>query len=349
MATAAPAKRKSSKWKLEKTYWGYIFIAPFFIVYAIFQLYPLIDTIYLAFQRYMITGTNKVIGPTYNELKNFETIFKVTGSATIPKVGQVFLNTSIMWIINFIPQMLVALLLAKWFTDTRFKIRGQGAMKVMVYMPNIITAASISMLFYALFAYPQGPANSVMASLGIIDKATYMNSGLAATVAYPFLEKGWAVRLIVSFINFWMWYGNTMIVLIAGILGVNPSLFEAAQVDGASSNQVFHKITLPLLRPIMLYTLVTSLIGGMQMYDIPSMMQMQGSPAKEMTQTVTMYIQELVYAGTKDYGRSAAVSVCLFLVTAVFSMILFYIMRDRDAAKARREMRAAARRKGARA
>ena len=341
MATAAPAKRKSSKWKLEKTYWGYIFIAPFFIVYAIFQLYPLIDTIYLAFQRYMITGTNKVIGPTYNGLKNFETIFKVTGSATIPKVGQVFLNTSIMWIINFIPQMLIALLLAKWFTDTRFTIRGQGAIKVMVYMPNIITAASISMLFYALFAFPQGPANSILASLGVIDKEIYLNSGIAATVAFRFLEDGWAVRLIVAFINFWMWYGNTMIVLVAGILGVNPSLFEAAQVDGASSNQIFHRITIPLLRPILLYTLVTSLIGGMQMYDIPAMMQQQGSKAKDMTQTVTMYIQELVFEGTKDYGRSAAVSVLLFLVTAVFSVILFYIMRDKEASRQRKMMRAA--------
>ena len=345
MSQANTLKRRSSRGRLEKTYWGYIFIAPFFIVYAIFQLYPLLDTFYLASQKYMITGANKVIGPTYNGLKNFQQIFKAVGSAGIPKVAQVFVNTAVMWIINFIPQMLVALLLAKWFTDTRFRIRGQGAIKVMVYMPNIITAASISMLFYSLFSYPQGPANSVLASLGIIDKATYLNAGVAATVAIPFLEKGWAVRLIVSFINFWMWYGNTMIVLIAGILGINPSLFEAAQVDGASSNQVFRRVTLPLLRPILLYTLVTSLIGGMQMYDIPAMMQQQGSPAKDMTQTVTMYIQELVYSGTKDYGRSAAVSVCLFLVTAVFSIILFYIMRDRDAAAQRKAARAA--RKGA--
>ena len=341
MSQANPVKRKSSRGKLEKTYWGYIFIAPFFIVYAVFQLYPLIDTFYLAFQKYMITGTNKVIGPTFNGIGNFQQIFKAAGSSAIPKVVQVFENTAVMWIINFIPQMLVALLLAKWFTDTRFKLRGQGAIKVMVYMPTIITAASISMLFYALFAYPQGPVNSILASLGVIDQATYLNSGVAATVAIPFLEKGWAVRLIVAFINFWMWYGNTMIVLVAGILGINPSLFEAAQVDGASGGQTFRYVTLPLLRPIMLYTLVTSLIGGMQMYDIPAMMQQQGSPAKEMTQTVTMYIQELVNTGTKDYGRSAAVSVCLFLVTAIFSIILFYIMRDRDAAAQKKAVKAA--------
>ena len=340
MAQATPTKRKHNRARLEKTYWGYIFIAPFFIVYAVFQLYPLFNTIFLAFQKYMITGTNKVIGPTSAGMNNFNQLFKVTSSSPVPKVVQVFINTGTMWIINFIPQILVALLLAKWFTDNRFKIRGQGAIKVMVYMPYIITAASISMLFFALFAFPQGPVNSILASLGVIDQAVYLNQGQAATVAIRFLEDGWAVRLIVAFINFWMWYGNTMIVLVAGILGINPSLFEAAQVDGASSNQVFHRITLPLLRPIMLYTLVTSLIGGMQMYDIPAMMQQQGSKAKDMSQTVTMYIQELVYEGTKDYGRSAAVSVCLFVVTGVFSLLLFYIMRDRDAGRQRKAMRA---------
>ncbi len=345
--TQVTRSRKLSRARLEKTYWGYIFIIPFFVVYAVFQLYPLANTFYLAFQKYMITGTNKEIGPTYIGFNNFAALFKTTSSAPTPKVLQVFMNTGIMWIINFIPQMLVALLLAKWFTDTRFKIRGQGAIKVMVYMPNIITAASISMLFYSLFAFPQGPANSVLASLGIIDKDIYMNAGIAATVSVRFLEDGWAVRLIVAFINFWMWYGNTMIILVAGILGINASLFEAAQVDGASSNQIFHRITVPLLRPIMLYTLVTSLIGGMQMYDIPSMMQQQGSKAKDMTQTVTMYIQELVFQGTKDYGRSAAVSVLLFLVTAVFSLILFFIMRDREAGRQRKAMRQA--RKGAKA
>lgn len=321
--------------------YGYYFIAPFFIAYLIFQAYPLANTIYLAFQKYMITGTNKVVGPTFNGLKNFQNV--LTKGSTL----QAFENTSVMWIINFIPQILLALLLAKWFTDSRLKLRGQGAIKVMIYMPNIITAASISVLFYSLFAYPQGPVNSVLAQLGVIDKAVYSDAGSAALVAISFLEKGWHTRLIIAFINFWMWYGNTMVVLIAGMLGINPSLFEAAEVDGASPNQTFTKITLPLLKPILLYTLITSLIGGMQMYDIPQMMQKQGSPAKDMTMTVTMYIMELVYTGTKDYGRSAAVSVLLFLVTGVLSLVLFYVMRDKDAAMERKAARQL--RKGVRA
>ena len=322
--TVQPRKKRRAKGVNQARY-GYLFIAPFFLVYLIFQGYPLLNTIYLAFHRYMITGAHKTIGPTFDGLTNFRNVL-VKGSTI-----QVFQNTAIMWVLNFIPQILLALLLAKWLTDRRLKVRGQAAFKVMIYMPNIITAASISMLFYSIFAFPQGPANSVLAQLGIIDKATYLNAGSAATVAFRFLETGWSVRLIVAFINFWMWYGNTMIILIAGIHGINPNLFEAAEVDGASPNQIFMRITLPLLKPIMLYTLVSSLIGGLQMYDIPQMMQQQGTPAKAMTQTVTMYIMELVYEGTKDYGRGAAVSVLLFLVTGAISLILFYLMSDREA------------------
>jgi len=317
--------------------YGYLFILPFFLVYAVFQAYPLINTISTAFQKYMITGANKVIGPTFAGLDNFRNV--LTKGFALRAFG----NTWIMWIINFIPQMLLALVLAKWFTDRRMRIRGQGAFKVLVYMPNIITAASISVLFYSLFAYPQGPVNSLLAALGIIDPALYANPGSAATVAFPFLERGWPVRLIIAFINFWMWYGNTMIVLIAGILGISPSLYEAAEVDGASQGQIFFGVTLPLLKPIMLYTLVTSLIGGMQMYDIPQLMLQQGSPAKEMIQTNTMYIMELIYAGTRDYGRGAAVSVLLFIATLLVSLLFFYFLRDKDAIRERRALKGRAR------
>lgn len=324
-ANAYTGKRSQRAGKgLNYARYGYLFILPFFVIYFLFQAYPLLNTLYLSLHKYMVTGAGKTVGPSYIGLKNFINVL-TKGYAV-----RAFRNTSVMWIINFIPQMLLAILLAKWFTDNRMRIRGQGLVKVMVYMPNIITAASISVLFYALAAYPQGPFNSVLASLGIIDKAAYLDPGSAATVAIPFLEKGWHTRLIVAFINFWMWYGHTMIVLISGILGISPSMYEAAQVDGASPNQVFRHITLPLLKPILLYTLVTSLIGGMQMYDIPAMMLQQGSPAKAMTQTTTMYIMELVYDGTHDYGRGAAVSVLLFAITGILSLTLFALMRDRE-------------------
>lgn len=310
--------------------YGYLFIAPFFIVYAIFQLYPLIYTIYLSFNKSMITAANKVVGPKFIGLDNY------TDMLTNEFMLGSFRNTLIMWGINFVPQILLALLLAAWFTDTRIKIRGQGAYKVLIFMPNIITAASISVLFYSLFAFPQGPVNTILASVGAIDSTVYFSQGNAAKVAIDFLSSGWATRLIVAFINFWMWYGNTMIILIAGVLGISTSLFEAAEVDGATGRQIFFGITLPMIKPILLFTLITSLIGGMQMFDIPQLMQRQSSPAKPMLQSVTGYIYSLAFGGTKDFGRSATVSVFLFLFTAVCSIVLFYIMRDKEAIELRK-------------
>ncbi|MDF2632528.1 MAG: carbohydrate transporter rane protein 1, family [Caproiciproducens sp.] len=324
--TANTAVKSKKSGKVNYAKYGYRFIAPFFIVYAIFSLYPLFYTIFLSFNKYIKPVAKKVIGPNFIGLENYSAAF------TNETMMGSFRNTLIMWTINFIPQLLLALLLAAWLTDTRMKIRGQGAYKVLIFMPNIITAASISILFYSLFAFPQGPVNSILASLGLVDKA-YFQPGMAQTVAHDFLNDGWAVRLIVAFINFWMWYGNTMIVLIAGILGINPALFESAQIDGASSGQIFRKITLPLMKPMLLYTLVTSLIGGMQMYDIPNLMLKQGSAGKSMIRTVTMYIFEMAFTGTRDYGRAATLSVMLFVFTAILSCILFYIMRDKDAIK----------------
>lgn len=318
-------KMKKTK-KLNYAKYGYRFIAPFFIVYAIFSLYPLFYTIFLSFHKYIKPVAKKVVGPNFIGLDNYKTAF--TNDAMMGS----FQNTIIMWVINFIPQILLALLLAAWFTDTRMKIRGQGGYKVLIFMPNIITAASISILFYSLFAFPQGPVNSILASLGLIDKA-YFQPGMAQSVAHDFLNDGWSVRLVVAFINFWMWYGNTMIILIAGILGINPALFESAQIDGASSGQIFRRVTLPLMKPMLLYTLVTSLIGGMQMYDIPNLMLKQGSAGKPMIRTVTMYIFEMAFTGTRDYGRAATLSVLLFIFTAILSGILFYVMRDKDAVR----------------
>ena len=328
---AKTAKRPKQK-TVEYSRYGYYFIAPFFIVFAIFQLWPLIYTIGLAFcENYTDTMFNVEVGPTFNGVENFKSVFVGASGVlfdtyTFKALG----NTIIMWLMNFVPQILLALLLAVWFTDTRVKMKAQGAYKIMVFMPNIITAATISVLFYSLFNYPNGPINQILVSLGILK------------TPFKFFMSTTATRSIISFINFWMWYGNTMIVLTAGVLGISPSLFEAARVDGANSGQIFRKVTLPLLRPILLFTLVNSAIGGLQMYDIPKLLTTSGYGDPDYTtRTITMYMRELAFTGAKQMGKASASSVILFIVTLFFSLILFYIMRDRDAIKEKKQIKAA--------
>ena len=124
-----------------------------------------------------------------------------------------------------------------------------------------------------------------------------------------------------------MWYGYTMIILISGVLGINPEIYEAAEIDGANDRQIFFRITIPNLRTILTYTLITSLIGGLSMYDIPKMLN-NGNPNNS-TLTATMFIYNQSFQGSYMYARGAAASMILFLIIAALSAVVFFLMRDR--------------------
>lgn len=323
-------KRKKDIKLVRYDKYGYYFIAPFFIGYLLFSMWPLIYTIGLSFmENYTDPLFNKEVGPTFNGFENFKTVLiGLDGKWFHTPTFHSLYNTLIMWLVNFVPQILLALLLASWFTDTKLRMRAQGGFKVLMFMPNIITASTIAVLFYSLFTYPSGPVNLILQEIGIIE------------VPFDFFRSKTGTRLIIGFIQFWMWYGNTMVILIAGILGISPNLYEAAMVDGASSRQSFFTITMPLLRPILLYTFVTSAIGGLQMYDIPKLLTTSGNGDPDnATRTITMYIREMAFTGGRQMGKASAVSMVLFVVTLTFSLLLFYIMRDRDGIKERKEIR----------
>ena len=245
---------------------------------------------------------------------NFEQVLKK------PSFRTAVSNTFLMWIVNFIPQIVLALVLAAWFSNEQNNIKGKGFFKVVFYMPNIITASTIAILFASLFAYPTSPVNDLLLTLGLIEKP------------FDFPQSKLAARLIVSFIQFWMWYGYTMIVLTSGILGINPEIYEAAEIDGANGIQKFFKITLPNLKTILLYTLVTSLIGGLQMYDIPSLL-MQNSGPDNATLTSSVFIYNQAFKGSYLWNQSSAASMIMFVIIAALSAVMFFLLRDKDEAK----------------
>ena len=279
--------------------WGYIFILPFFIVYVIFQLYPMLSTIRDSFYSKMTVGLieypEKFVG-----LDNYTDIFKEGNIFTY------FGNTFIIWIIGFIPQIFVSLLLAAWFTDIRLKLKAQGFFKVVIYLPNIIMAAAVSMLFFAIFS-DIGPINQAYQSI------------TGANEPYQFFNHVGSTRIIIALINFIMWYGNTTILLMAAIMGVDPALYEAAEIDGASPSQTFWQITIPSIRPILIYVLVTSLIGGVQMYDIPQIITSGDGGRNRTSMTVVMYLNNQISVG-KNYGKAGTISVILFIVAAILSL-----------------------------
>ena len=305
--------------KVNYNRYGYYFVAPFIIVFLIFQLYPIIFTFRTSLSDAIGWGkinSSKIIG-----FDNFR-LYMDPASPVYWDFWNSFGNTLLIWIANFIPQILLALLLASWFTDSRMRLRFRGGFKMLIFMPNIITAATIAVLFYSIFSYPIAPANSLLQQMGILH------------APFEFFRSTTASRTIISFVQWWMWYGNTMIIMIAGIMGISQELYEAALVDGCSSRQTFYRITLPLIKPILLFNLVTSMIGGLQMFDIPHLLT-EGNPNKT-TNTVARFIYQQAFTGSRNFNYASAASIILFIFIVIISLMLFWVLRDRDSARSLR-------------
>ena len=288
--------------------WGYIFLIPFVVVYLIFQLVPLISTIYNSFFENYRSGLTQ-IGPNFVGLANYAKLFQ-DGDIWI-----YFKNTMIMWVMGFIPQILVSLLLAAWFSNPSLRLKGQRFFKTVIYLPNLIMASAFAMLFFTLFA-DGGPINAMLMQSGILKQA------------YSFFSHAWSARTLVAVLNFLMWFGNTTILLMAGMMGIDSSLYEAAEVDGATSSQIFRKITLPLLRPILIYVMITSLIGGMLMFDVPQILTNGTGDPMRSTMTLIMFLNKHLFS--KNYGMGGALSVFLFIITGVLSLIVFRFNKIKD-------------------
>ncbi|MBO7698872.1 MAG: sugar ABC transporter permease [Erysipelotrichaceae bacterium] len=302
---------KTNKVKTRKSIsyakWGYFFVLPFFIVYAIFTLYPQILTIYNSFFEYYRDGLN-VIGPTFVGLRNYKELFTNNSSGSIPLL-KYFGNTIWLWVLGAVPQFVVAMLLALFFTSTRLNIKGQQFFKTVIYMPNLIMASAFSMLFFALFSQV-GPINQILMSWGVADKPI------------NFLGLQVSVQGLIALMNFLMWFGNTTILLMAGIQGIDEALFESARLDGSTSTQVFFNITMPLLMPIFIYVFITSMIGGLQMFDVPQVLTNRAGTPNNTSTTMVMYLNQFLGI-SKNYGMAGAVSVLLFIITAILSTIVF--------------------------
>ena len=322
MQSLKPMGRKS----ISYAKYGYLFILPFFVIYLFFMVYPLINTFVLSFKGNGAAHAADSVG-----FQNFQWLI-VGGSRPAQAIHTEFTqslkNTVILWFGNFIPQLILSLLLAIWFTDSKVKIKGTGAFKVIMYMPNIITATSVCALFFILFANNKyGAVNAMLLGAGKI------------TEPIRFVNNVWSSRIIVMFIQTWMWFGNTMILLMSGIMGIDLSLFEAANIDGANSSQVFFQITLPLLKPIFIYVLITSMIGGLQMFDIPYLFH-EGSTIQTQLETVAVFVYKHFHLQDPNYGYSAATSVLLFIITGVLGILIFRFnntSEERAAAKQHRK------------
>lgn len=307
--------------------YGYIFIAPFFLTYAFFMIYPLINTIILSFKGNGDHAADWVGFQNFQFLLVGEEGKFSAGKVIHDEFFQTFGNTLILWAGNFVLQIVLSLLLAVWFSDVRIKTKGTGFFKVVMYLPNIITAASVAGMFLMLFGNTKyGAVNSLLIKWGVI----------AAKDPILFIKGIWSSRILVWFIQTWMWFGNTMLLLMSGIYGIDPSIYEAADIDGSSGANTFFRITMPILKPIFLYVFITSMIGGLQMFDIPQLLH-EGTTINPYLKTVAVFIYGHFKAAIPNYGYSAAASVIMFIVTGALGLLIYRFNNDSTAPKKRKK------------
>ena len=279
----------------------YLFILPFVVVFLAFSLYPLLNTFALSF----------------SDTAGFQNEFHFIGFENYAKLFQdAYFYKSIwnvirIWVFNFVPQLGIALLLSAWFTDVRLKMRGVGIYKAVIFMPYLLTAVSVAMLFTTMFGYPSGIVNQILVKLGLL------------TEPFEFLRSKAASILLVSFIKFWMFVGYTIVMFMSGITGIPVTLYEAALVDGANMRTTFFRITVPLLKPIILYLMIMTIVGGLQIFEVPYVVGGTEGKPDGVLKTTVMYLYTTAFKGSNNYSYAATMSVGLFLLIVIFSVWAF--------------------------
>ena len=264
-----------------------------------FSIYPVLLTLYYSFTNYTGSQGEEVVG-----FANY--VRMLTDTYFI----EAFVNTIKIWGINFVLQIGLALALALLFSDLRLKLKGLAFFRSFFYLPNLITISSVALLFGILLDWQHGSLNMMLLKLGIIsDPINWLSQPVTA-------------QLSVSLILTWMWFGHSFIIVMAGVSGISQDFFEAAYIDGANRWQMFTNVTMPLLKPILLYIMITSLIGGLQLFDLPLLItDGVGAPDGALnTMVLYLYNQAFKY---NNYGYASAVAYGLFLITLVFSAIVF--------------------------
>ncbi|NLL79903.1 MAG: sugar ABC transporter permease [Clostridiales bacterium] len=281
---------------------GYLFIAPFMIVFVAFSLYPVFRTLHMSFTDY--TGFNE---PTFIGLANYARVFK-------DKLFlEAFGNTIKIWGVNIVLQLGTAFLLTMVFSDMKYKMKGLSIFRALFYLPNLIACTSVAFLFKTLLDWKFGSVNQILVGLGIADQPI------------DWLGTPSLTRCAVGVIGAWMWFGNSFIMLMAGVQGINSDYYEAAAIDGAGRWKIFGKITLPLLKPILLYVAITSLIGGLQIFDIPYLMSLDNQKRARSVNTAVMHLYNMAFKN-RQIGYAGALAFILFFVICICSVIVYFMM-----------------------
>ena len=279
----------------------YLYISPFFLLFALTGLFPLAYTAYVSLHDWhLIGGKGAFVG--------FENYLFVVQQ---PNFWKSLRNTFSIFVLSTVPQLTIAIVLAA-LLDANLRARTFWRMGVL--LPYVVAPVAVSLIFGKLFAEKSGLINTVLGHIGI-DPIAWQATALPSHIA------------IATMVDF-RWTGYNTLILLAAMQAIPKDLYEAAVLDGASRFRQFFSVTIPMLRPTLIFVVITSTIGGLQIFDEPRMFDQvgQGGPSRQWM-TATMYIYELGWGNQKSFGRASAVAWILFLIIIVIGLINFSITR----------------------
>ncbi|MBO5303327.1 MAG: sugar ABC transporter permease [Lachnospiraceae bacterium] len=292
---------------------GYWFVLPFVVVFCIFSVYPVLRTLYISFtdMRIFEPDTAWVWLDNYKRVLTDKFFWRALG------------NTIRIWGVNIVLQLGLAFLLMMVFSDMKYKIKGLAVFRIVYYLPNLIAATSIAFLFLTLLDWRYGTFNQIINAICNFIGISYNPINWLGTEQFAGVS--------ISVIQTWMWFGNSFIMLMAGVQGISKDYFEAAAIDGAGRWTIFRKITLPLIKPILTYVAITSLIGGLQMFDLPYLMAKKADASYNSVQTVVMYMYKFGFeTGTTQTSYASAVAYVLFAIICIVSIVQFKVMNGKE-------------------
>ncbi len=278
----------------------YIYIAPFFVIFAVFGLFPLVFTFYVALFDWNPIGEQTFVG-----FANFERLFQD------PRFWNAFVNTFGIFLISTIPQLALALGLAHLLNHATLKWANFFRMALLV--PYITSVAATALVFAQIFDRNFGLINWVLDLLGA-ERVNFLSSQVGSWI-------------VISSMVMWRWFGYNTLLYLAGLQAIPREMYEAASVDGASSWQQFVHLTIPSLRPIIIFTVIMSTIGGLQIFTEPLLVAPESGltcGGARQCQTLALFLYEQGF-GQFQFGYGSAIGVALFVIVVVVAVINFYL------------------------
>ena len=292
-------RQRLGRWDVKVS--PYLYISPFFILFAIVGLFPLGYTAWVSLHDWnLIGGKGEFVG-----LGNFSTVLAQ------PNFWIGLRNTFSIFLLSSVPQVFVGLVLAAVLNAN---LRAKTFWRMGVLLPYVVAPVAVGLIFSKMFADQSGMINALLGDVGISPIRWHADV----------LSSHIAIATMVDF----RWTGYTTLILLAGMQAIPTDLYEAAVIDGANRARQFFSVTIPMLRPTIIFVVITSTIGGLQIFDEPRMFDQFGQGgADRQWMTVTMYLYELGWGAQKSFGRAAAVAWILFLIIITIGLINFALTR----------------------